>query len=494
MPTIPQYEQRTSASVGLPSLAPNLRKAGNFQLGAEAVDAMNRVQLSQQSWALADLTAKTVGELQGYQGELEADEDYDSHSSKYLERAKEVQARVSQELKGSPLLPVWKQDFERVAASGAAQVAVNAQKLKAQKVRADLGNTLAALSSMTGLDPTTDEVIGAQARIAVNANAVAGNLSYDERNKAITKFDIDSIESSLRRDMLADPDVAWENLAAGKYGKLPGEQQAIWAQRIATASEAKQRRALSDEEQRHRLGERARKEIADDTSKQGDQLLARGALTAGWIEENRDALDPADYRYFYKAMSGDEGAPRNPMIYADLRERAGTGQDVRGEAREALRRGQIRTSDYDRIVGNVESERPSWYKRGTQFISTASGVSDINPTPAGAQVKAAMLDDWDEWATSNPKATGAQAREAYQNIVSEYNIIDTADFLLTKRAPQFLVGGRNAPDIDATEVATVKAFREGRIGKDEFDRQARLLKEWRTALEKQTPPNKPQAK
>jgi hypothetical protein len=48
--------------------------------------------------------------------------------------------------------------------------------------------------------------------------------------------------------------------------------------------------------------------------------------------------------------------------------------------------------------------------------------------------------------------------------------------------PRLVVGSRLSLDLEATEKATVKAFREGKIDRTEFDRQAQILKEWRNAL------------
>lgn len=247
-------------------------------------------------------------------------------------------------------------------------------------------------------------------------------------------------------------------------------------------AEQLQKRILIEEEQQAARAERQRRQLSDDMAKEGDRLFATGGLTPAWIERNRNVLDAGDYRYFYTKLRGGESGPGNPMLYADLRDRAGRGEDVREDARKALQKGQIGTSDYDRILGEVEGGRPGWYKRGKDFISTSAAVSDLNPDPAGAQRKAAMINDWDDWSRANPKATEEQASQAYQRIVREYAIVDYSKMALMKRSPQFLAGTRNAPDFDATELATVKAFDEGRITQAEFEQQARLIKEWRESF------------
>lgn len=250
--------------------------------------------------------------------------------------------------------------------------------------------------------------------------------------------------------------------------------------------EKAQRENIVTEDRQYQVAERGRKKIADEFSKEGDQLLFSGELTPQWIEQNRRSMDPADVRFFYQKLGGggsDDG-PRDPMRYVELRDAAGRGTDVRDDARDALRKGQIRTSDYDRIIGEVEQSRPTWYRRGSEYISTSAAVSDLNPDPAAAQRKASMLDDWNDWANENQKATEQDAQNAYQRIVKEYAIVDYGKMALMKRAPQFLSGTRNVPDFDATEMATVRAFNEQRITREEFERQAKLIKEWRDAFNK----------
>lgn len=247
--------------------------------------------------------------------------------------------------------------------------------------------------------------------------------------------------------------------------------------------EALQRRILIEEDRLERRQLRQEKALQDAASKDGDRLLATGALTSQWIEDNRDRLSPDDYRYFYRQLAGggDGSGPRNTLLYADLRERAGRGEDVRDEARTALQRGDIGASDYDRLLGEVESQRPGWFKRGSDYISTAAAVSDLNPDPAAAQRKAEMLDDWSDWAKANPTATEEQAQAAYKRIVQEFAIVNFDRMLLVKRSPRFLVGSRATPDLDATKAATVQALQEGRLSQDEFEEQAALIKEWEEA-------------
>lgn len=489
MPQIPVYQQRTAATAPL-QLAPLSAEAAAApaaalgrlsdtaaQIGPQIADAAQRIEISKNAWQLADTTAKTLGELQQFRGELAADEDYDSHSQKFLEKAKEIEDRVAPTLSGG-LRQVWRQDFRQIAQQNSLSVAVDAQKLKAEKVRTELGSTLFALSELTGTDQATDDALRAQARLAIAGSAATGNLSVADSNTLIRKFEQDSSEAQIRRDVLRDPEDAERKLAAGMYTNLSGETQAIWAQRISAAAEAAQRRQLADEDRSFRLGERARKLAADAMAKEGDHLLATGKLTAAWIESKRDELDPADFRHFYEKLNGGGGeAPRDADTYIDLRDRSGRGEDVRDDARVAYRQGRIRVSDYNIIVGEVENQRPGWYRQGHEYISTMAATSDLNPDPAAAATKATMLDQWNQWANEHPKASDREARTAFQDIVVHNGIVEINSLPL----PRFSTGNRFSMDLDATEAATVKAWQEKRLSDQDFERESQILKRWRAA-------------
>lgn len=478
MPNIPQLQQRTSATEA--GLGPGPRQSAGAQLGlaAELARSAEKIQISHDAWKLADATAKATGELESFRGELSSDEDYDTHSARFLERAQAVQEKYADTLRGATS-KVFKDDFGRISQSNGVQVAIDAQKLKAQKVRTDIGNTLFDLSQLTGTDPATDDALRAQARLAVDAGAQTGNLTFSEKSGLLSKFDTDSSEAAIRRDMLADPEGAERKLAHGAYPRLSGEAQAIWAQRVSSAAYTAQQRRLSEEDRALRLTDKARKERGDALAKQGDEMLSQNKLTPAWIHAHNEDLEPNDVRYFYGKLSGGSGdAPRDSTLYADLRDKAGRGEDVRDEARNALHSGQIRVQDFNAILGEVENARPTWYRRGSEYISTMAGVSDLNPDPAAAATKATMIDQWGDWATEHPKASEVEAQRAYQDIVSHNSLVRMNGLPM----PRFASGGRLALDLATTEANTVKAFQAGQIDKPEFDRQAQLLQQWRQVM------------
>lgn len=493
MATLPVIEQRTRVS-GVGDGPGPMDQSGLLALGQAFKSVANdvaavKVNDIENSWQLADTTAKTLGALNEYATSLQADEDYDSHGAKFVAKAQEIEKETRGTIKSPLMYKIWQEDFRRAAAHAELGVAVTAQKLKTDRVRSDLTDTLQSLSGLVGVNETQDAIVHAQARLAVERNAASGNLTYAEKSGLLRKFDSDAAETSIRRDMLANPEIAEAKLATRAYPGLTGEAEAIWAQRASTASEAASRRRLADEEHAQRIGEHAVKIAGDQAAKELDQL-GPGNLTASAIEQRRDVLSESDYRYFYRELrnpSGSESAPGNVPLYANLRERAGRGEDVRDEARVALTKGAIRSSDYDRIVGEVESERPGWRTLGASYLSTVSGYSELNPTPGAAQLKAAMLDEWSQWADGHKNATSDEARKMYQAIGDSHQLADSAVKQLTLPWPTYGVGDRAAIDLAATAQRAKAALDAGEITPEEYVRQGAIWKQWNDLYKGQPP-------
>jgi hypothetical protein len=476
------------------ALAPTQEARQDFtanQIGPIVSDAAQRLaQVGLQVYEydrkqkITQLSLGTQKELQDFQLSLETDRDYDTQPERYRQKVSEITQRVQGSIKDQRLVRAWQVEMAGEVAKGEFEVKRNALKGKVGEQRAVLNQNLDNLAVLAGAGD--DERVRSKGLVALDEAYQAGILSPEELQSRAQKFRSDVVVAGVRREILNDPDLAEQRLLQGDFPDLAGQDRVTWTERAAARADSLRRQRLAEEDRSIRLQDRADRDREKATAKTGDQLVANGGLSAQWVEDNRDNLSPDDFRYFYRKLSGEDTAT-DAMVYSALRERAGRGEDVRDEARQALQRNQIKTTDYDRLVGEVEQQRPGWYKRGSQFITTSSAVSDLNPDPAAAQRKAAMLDDWYRWSTENPKATDDQAEREYKRIVKEYGIIDLSNLTLTKRAPTYLVGTRNAPDIDASEAATVKAFKDGLMDRPEFERQAKLLAEWRQAVQRSQP-------
>lgn len=455
-------------------------RSGEITGQAVAETGAALVNLSEQRWESQARFAVSSARSEVLQADiaarrsLENDPDYTTYETRYREAMKQARESATKKIRGNMERSLFDQQVGLDIERGVASIREDARRREVDTSRASLdttilGNRTSALEAKDEatraafIQATQDAITGAQAKGYLSAQEAVTLRQGWTTSYAESYVGMQSVDDQLK--LLANP-----------KGTLADYIDP--AKRVDLLDRA-QRQRLAEEDHAFVMSERAKRLMQEGASKQLDFALANGQLTPAWIEAHRTQLSADDYRYAYKALESD--AITNPEVYADLRGRASLGQDVRAEARTALTSRRISQSDYDRLLGEVESERPGWYKRGAQFISTASGVSDLNPDPAGAQRKAAMLDDWAEWGAENPKATDAQAQDAYKRIVSEYSIVNYNNMALVKRAPRFLVGDRIQPDLDKTEDATVRAFRAGQIDEAEFRRQAQLLKEWRAA-------------
>lgn len=452
-----------------------LAQAGQ-RLAGTVSNISDRIVQQQSQYDIASARTELLSADINARSELAKDPDWTTYEQRYTEAITKAQSTAASKIKNGAARASFEQDAKLDVTRGVGQIREMARVKEVDTGRAnlaDLGDTNRELFLQAADEPTRAAIIKNQ-QAALTGAMDKGYITDSERvahSRAWTENAAEgwiSMQSPAKQlDVLANP-----KGTVADY--IPADKR-------VEIADAAQRQRVADENLRYQLSERALKASSDAASKDGDRLLAQGQMTTDWIERNRNRLDPSDYRYFYKALSGAGDAPRNPMIYADLRDRSGRGEDVRQEARDALKLGQIGTSDYDRVVGEVEQERPGWYKRGVDYIATSAAVSQLNPDPAAAQRKAAMLDDWQTWGQQNKKATDDEAQQAYKRLVSEYALINFSQLTLVKRQPQFLVGNRTTPDLHATAEATVNAFREGRISRAEFDKQAALIKEWEDA-------------
>lgn len=334
-------------------------------------------------------------------------------------------------------------------------------------------------------DPAT-QVQSRQALATVLADQKARKGWDDTTFQAQRAAAYSNLHEAVITNMLANRQVP---LAQSYFNANQGELDATGRDKILTKIDATMRSEWADMERLQALGDKQKKLAADAISKDGDKLLANGQLSARWIEQNRAVMDPNDYRYFYQKLQnpgGTEG-PRNSDLYASLREAAGRGEDVREDARAALHRGDIRSSDYDRILGETESSHPNWYKRGADYIKSMSGMSLLNPPPDAPQRYARLMDRWGDWRDEHKDATDAQAQSAYQDLVANGMLVDRAGLPPLK----YLVGDQLQPDIEATKKATDEAFKRGELTPDQYQRQKDILVQYWRTMPKQPPKKTP---
>lgn len=252
-------------------------------------------------------------------------------------------------------------------------------------------------------------------------------------------------------------------------------------------SEAAHRLIHTEQQQETEQAEKAREKQADAVMKQGLTLQQGGGLSAAWVFQHQDSLKAHELKFMLDQASG-KGAETNPMVYAPLLTRMSKGEDVRDEANAALARHDLSLSDYTKLVEGAGKDRPNSVKAGSTYIEQALQTDLLNPDPAKATSKANALSDFEAWTNDNPKATADQSMREAKSLAGRYLIINPEQSILTLPVPHYLSGSRVAPNMDKTEAATMTAFQNGEISAQELERQARLAKQWRTAIAAQPKP------
>lgn len=260
--------------------------------------------------------------------------------------------------------------------------------------------------------------------------------------------------------------------------------------------ESVQRGILATQEHQVVMQEKNQKLASDNLSKEGDSLLANGQLTARWIEGHRNTLEPNEFRYFYKALSGTDESATNPRVFADLYLKAANGQDVRDDARSALVDSHtLSRADFTKIAGLVDGERPGWFKRGTQSIAGSLDPGQLNPDPDAHHSRALALQDWEDWAQKHPQASDKEAETMSNTISDHYRIVPAASTVLSMKAPLYLTGtraqpvdeqGKPDPMLNATARRTMAALKAGEISAQEAQEQALLIQQYRTIAQRQS--------
>lgn len=496
VPQIPRWyaeQQLQFAQVSPDALAaPGRALAQVGAVGVELAEKMRQARLADQ---VANANVEGLKALTELELGFARDTDWATVPQRWDQGVGEIRTRMAEGFGDPAARALFENEFEKSALTRGVQVRTDALHRETDAARASLDRNLADYEDLyAGARNEFDKArILGQVRGAIWGLAQAGYIDQVDAGKRERGFIAGVVQTQVRSDIYADPEAAEERLLTGGYPEIDNEQNAIWLERATAAAERALNRRLRIEDEARQAGDRAEKRLREDTGKEGTRLAERGSLTVDWIEAHADALDEADYKWLYGRLAGD-GASTDPMVYTTLRQRAGEGENVRDEARQALHGGRLTIGDFDKIDKIVEDnlvgrELPSWYRRGENLIKGSLAVSDYNPDPAKSQRLSAALDDWTVWARGHGTAAEAEAEQAFKRIVREYAFVPPEDILVAMRRPTYLEGDRNAPTLemlDAAEARTVEARDRGEIDQREADSQAELLARWRVAVQKIT--------
>lgn len=504
---MPRFDIQQSQSVINPAQATTqtfggdggLRALGGAisQAGQQLGQVMQSAKRAGDAQKLANAQSSASSRLQQLSFDLENDPDYESHEQKYQDGVKLINEDVAKQLGDKRLSGIFKQDFEPITQKHGFEVQRGVISKQRDQAKADLTNTNQSYSTLAAraLDETERDYYLTQGRVAIRTQQQAGVISAVEAERLDQQFTDNIALADVRELVRTDADAAVDELLNpdGQFSGLDENKRQIWVERAISAQEANTKAELANEARFQREIDQEQKVIEEQTAKDGDTMLAQDQLTTDWVLQNEEDLSKSDFRYFLKQLSGEAGGGRTqPIVFADLYERSGGGEDVRTEARQFLVEGRLSQADYTKIVNRVEGEQiegqiPSWFKRGEQFINTSMGADEALIDVGGRINKANSIDEWRRWSENNPNATDSEAQAEYKDIVNRYTVIDWNNISTTLPQTKFFSGTRQQPDIGTTFNNLKLALDTGQIDQAEFNSQIVLLNRWKKAFDRISP-------
>ena len=388
----------------------------------------------------------------------------------------------------------------------------------------EFGNTLATRASAFELQARTDHNVDSfkgsvdtadnelmlhpevyDQRLAERTGALNNLLLDPQTKEKLALYGRNSLAKAATEGAInRDPMTALSNMFSDKptsfYADLsPSDRQELQQHALAV-----QRELNSADEHQLLMNERLQKQSSDTLAKQGDDLLAKHQMTQGWLTQHQSIMEPSEYRYFSRRLSGAEQVS-DPTTYSDLLTRAQGGEDVSQSNRFALTHGLLKEEDYTRIQDNVSSERPGWFKLGTQMISRALEPSpgDVVHNPELRKTQTLALEAWQDFQKKNPNASDSEARSQQDLIINQYSMVAQDRTVFGMRAPLYLLGTRTQPvdesgnpdpTLTSTIARTQKALADKKITPEEALDQAKLIHQYQLLYQKAAAARAAQAK
>lgn len=322
-----------------------------------------------------------------------------------------------------------------------------------------LAERLSAINSMQ-MEPQAKEKLADYTKQTLSHFAVMGDINRDP------------YQAGLK---LNDPK------ATGYYQNLTAEQR----QSLMTHSDQVLHQRVADAERVHQLAKQEQQDNSDKLLKQGIAMSQQGSLSAGWVLGHSQTLEPNAMKYLLEAAAGKE-TQSDPHVYSDLLTRTVRGEDTRSDIQSAFTDGLLSKEDFTRLTDKGSTEFPNSYKRGVSYINTAGQVSELQPNPAKAQTLANMQNDFQDWFKKNGgQATDKEVQQEAIDIVKRYQLVDADNFYYTLPVPSTGLGrgSKGAPDLPGAKKDLVKALQEGRIDREDFNKNAALLQKWQAVFE-----------
>ena len=286
---------------------------------------------------------------------------------------------------------------------------------------------------------------------------------------------------------------------AGPQERLPAQKPTggLWDYMPSDVWDGLNKEAARLETQRVKDEEDARKAARQETIKAGYDLVFSGDLSKEWIDDNRDAFTPSEYRTFNSALQKQSKTPEKSDNGTYIRLTKDANEDdnqdaVQDDILQEFSSGNISKGDYQRLMSasrrtaKARVEKP-WANELRSTLRSRLAPADREDT-AQYSKRLDGLFAFDDWLDRNPKATRDDAKKKADDLYREYSSQTAADLRAGLDMPRYATVGRyafNGGSIAITAQRLAQAYKEGKITKDDLNREAQLLKRWKSVLDEE---------
>ena len=449
----------------------------------------NSIYQAQQQTALANADTEASRQIDQLTSSFSSRTDYSQFDVEYNQKSDEIFNNLSKDMSG-PSLRVFKNSFEnlrltkgvavtRLAATG--QVDVSKSSLFRNL------NTIRDLASSSS--PAQRETLLNKGKLLIQEGVNNAYVSALDGAKQEADFISDVAITTVKKDILSDPEAALDNLLQDKYSDLTEEDKTSLTKTAQTQAEAKTKERVRVYEKQEKAADKAtKKRQTEKTSDFLSRILVSNdpseTPTEGEILEAHRKREIKDSQLTPLLNALDE-KPFNedPSHALFLQYKALSGDLTADEVALELSNGSIEPSTSESLLKTVNSTEKSGGVLGTAEFKNE--LPYIKALTGGIRGPLAVLDP------ESSKREASAIRE-FQDRVLDIGEVDSrdesirqiADDIVKKYATPnssakeqtgYLVGTPEAPDFQASFNAIVKAFNSKQLTAAQRDREMSLL-------------------
>lgn len=252
-----------------------------------------------------------------------------------------------------------------------------------------------------------------------------------------------------------------------------------------------QKRIDAAEKEAERVEREAAKETRLSLEREGYDLMLDNKLSPEWLEQHRGDIGISTYKTLARSLANEGQTWRtDPETYLNLLDQAESDPELALEnAREAYVDKKIARDVFgtirSRAERNIREEAAKpWSKDIRSFIRKSLDFGSFT-TAAQKERQIAAGFAYDDWITSNPKASREEAMKQAKMIVEDYRRAKKAAAQTELPLPTnsaALPGNYTTNDLVADKETLKAKMQKGEITRDEAARQAKILMQWEKAL------------